>query len=51
VNLASRNVARLLNLDDRGEILRGKRADIIICEVVKPKLKIARVYLTGKRLL
>lgn len=49
VNLASGNVAKLLHLDDRGELLPGKRADIVVGEMKNNKLNILQVFIAGKK--
>lgn len=47
VNLASRNVARVLAINDRGNLARGKRADLILLEKNESRLQIKRTYLRG----
>jgi N-acetylglucosamine-6-phosphate deacetylase len=46
-NLASRNVARVLAIDDRGNLARGKRADLILLEKHEKRLHLQRTYLKG----
>jgi len=47
INLASRNVARVLAIDDRGRLSEGKRADLILLEKNENRLHIRQVYLRG----
>jgi N-acetylglucosamine-6-phosphate deacetylase len=47
VNLASRNVARVLAIDNRGNLARGKRADLILLEKNENRLQIKKTYLRG----
>jgi len=48
IDIASRNVARIYNLDDRGVIASGKRADLIIFEREGNQIKIKKTILQGK---
>jgi N-acetylglucosamine-6-phosphate deacetylase len=48
VNMASRNVAGLYGLNDRGSLSIGKRADIILFESDASQLKIRKTYLEGE---
>lgn len=48
INLASRNVAKVYNLNDRGTLTPGKRADLILFEKEGNKLIIKSTYLGGK---
>jgi N-acetylglucosamine-6-phosphate deacetylase len=47
VNLASRNVARIYNLSDRGTIGPRKRADLILFKKMDNKLIIKETYIKG----
>jgi len=47
INMASKNVARVLNLNDRGRLEPGKRADIILLKLTGNKIKIKETYLGG----
>jgi N-acetylglucosamine-6-phosphate deacetylase len=47
VNLASRNVARVLGMDDRGRLSEGKRADLVLIERRGNRLQVKRAYLRG----
>jgi len=47
INMASANVARIYNLDDRGKLAPGKRADLILFEREDNHLKIKKTYLNG----
>ena len=47
INMASENVARIYNLEDRGTLTLGKRADLILFEREDNKLKIKKTYLNG----
>ena len=44
VDMVTRNPARLYGFNDRGEISVGKRADLILFEVVKGKINILETY-------
>jgi N-acetylglucosamine-6-phosphate deacetylase len=48
VNLASGNVASFYGFADRGELVRGKRADIILIEKKIDELRIINSWLNGK---
>ncbi len=48
VNMATRNVARIYGLADRGSIEPGKRADLILFELLEGKIVIKQVLLNGK---
>jgi N-acetylglucosamine-6-phosphate deacetylase len=48
LNLASRNVARILAMDDRGWLSEGKRADLILIEKKGNRLHVKRIYLRGR---
>ena len=47
IRMASTNPARLYNLDDRGELAAGKRADIILFRIVDNELIINKTYVSG----
>ncbi|MGB7296031.1 MAG: N-acetylglucosamine-6-phosphate deacetylase [Candidatus Aminicenantales bacterium] len=47
VNLACRNVARVLGMDDRGSLSVGKRADLIMFEKCENRLHIKKTYVKG----
>lgn len=47
INMASLNPARLNGLNDRGEISTGKRADIIMFEIVDDEIIIRRTFVKG----
>jgi N-acetylglucosamine-6-phosphate deacetylase len=46
-NLAGRNVARVLAIDDRGNLARGKRADLILLLKREGRLCLQKTYLRG----
>ncbi|RPI27570.1 MAG: N-acetylglucosamine-6-phosphate deacetylase [Acidobacteria bacterium] len=48
IHLATRNPARLYNLNDRGEIATGKRADLILFRLEKGKLTIVKTIVGGQ---
>jgi N-acetylglucosamine-6-phosphate deacetylase len=48
INMASKNVAGVLNLNDRGTLDPGKRADIIMFKLINGKIKIKETYKGGK---
>lgn len=48
INMATRNVASIYSLNDRGNIAIGKRADLILFEQDGTQLKIRKTYLNGK---
>ena len=47
LNLAGRNVARVLAFADRGNLVPGKRADLVLLEKSENRLEIKQVYLKG----
>jgi len=47
INMASVNVACIYNLEDRGKLATGKRADLILFEREDNQLKIKKTYLNG----
>lgn len=51
VNVVSRNPARVMGLDDRGEILPGKRADLIEVRLVDRHPVVRSVWRAGERVL
>jgi alpha-D-ribose 1-methylphosphonate 5-triphosphate diphosphatase len=50
VSLASANVARMLGLDDRGEIVPGKRADLIRVQLIDELPVVRSVWRQGLRI-
>jgi len=48
VNMASRNPARMLGLDDRGEIEVGKRADFVFFTLEEGRISVQKTMLAGK---
>lgn len=48
INMASRNVARIYGLKDRGSLETGKRADLILFERDGNKLEIKKTILKGR---
>ena len=48
IKMASENVARIYNLEDRGSLAPGKRADIILFEKEGNQIKIKETYLSGE---
>lgn len=48
INMASGNVARIYNLENRGILAPGKRADLILFERKDNQLQIRKTYLNGK---
>ena len=48
VNMASGNVARIYNLSDRGSLIPGKRADLILFEMEGTNIKLKQVLIRGK---
>jgi N-acetylglucosamine-6-phosphate deacetylase len=48
VNIASRNVARILGLNDRGRLESGARADLILFELNANTINIKRTWIKGK---
>ena len=49
INMASRNPARLIGLDDVGEIKEGKRADLILFTLEDSEMKIHQTYINGEQ--
>jgi N-acetylglucosamine-6-phosphate deacetylase len=47
IQMASTNPARLYNLDDRGTIEPGKRADLILFQIIDNELVIKQTYVGG----
>jgi N-acetylglucosamine-6-phosphate deacetylase len=48
INMATANVTKLYGIDNLGKILTGKRADLILFELVGNQLKIVKTFLKGK---
>jgi len=48
IHMASRNPARLLGLDDRGEIAEGKRADLVLLTLDDGNLTIRKTIVAGE---
>ena len=48
INMASRNPARILGLDDRGDLSVGKRADLILFTMANNKISIAETVVGGE---
>jgi N-acetylglucosamine-6-phosphate deacetylase len=48
VNLATKNVARVLGLDDRGSLGPGKKADLILFKIADGKIKILQTIKEGE---
>lgn len=48
VNMATRNPARLYGFNDRGIIEKGKRADIVLFQIVDNEIVIMKTYVDGK---
>jgi N-acetylglucosamine-6-phosphate deacetylase len=48
INMASRNVAGILDLKERGSLEKGKRADLILFERNGNEIRIKRTWLKGK---
>lgn len=48
VKMASENASKIYRLNDRGNLDRGKRADIILFDLTGNKLKIEKTFLKGK---
>lgn len=48
INMASRNVARIFDLKERGQLEQGKRADIIMFERNGNEIRLKRTWLKGK---
>jgi N-acetylglucosamine-6-phosphate deacetylase len=47
IRMTSANPAKLIGLNDRGEIAIGKRADLILFQVVDNELIIMQTYVNG----
>jgi N-acetylglucosamine-6-phosphate deacetylase len=47
IDMASSNVARILNLDDRANIYQGKRADLMLFKKEGQSLQIKNIWLNG----
>jgi N-acetylglucosamine-6-phosphate deacetylase len=47
LNLAGRNVAWVLEMNDRGSLSEGKRADLILLEKHENRLQVKKAYLRG----
>jgi N-acetylglucosamine-6-phosphate deacetylase len=47
IDMASGNVARILNLHERGSLVKGKRADIILFERAGSQIQVKKTYLNG----
>ncbi len=50
VNMASANVARIYNFSDRGILIPGKRADLILFEMDGNNIKLKQVVIKGKNI-
>jgi N-acetylglucosamine-6-phosphate deacetylase len=48
INLASKNVARICNLPDRGQIEPGKRADLVLFETEGNTIIIKKTVVKGR---
>jgi N-acetylglucosamine-6-phosphate deacetylase len=48
IRMASTNPARLYGLDDRGRIATGKRADLILFQLIDNELIIKQTYVNGR---
>jgi N-acetylglucosamine-6-phosphate deacetylase len=48
INMASKNAALLFEWNDRGELLPGKRADLLLLEKDGSKLKLRSVFVAGE---
>jgi N-acetylglucosamine-6-phosphate deacetylase len=48
INMASRNVAGIFDLNDRASLAQGKRADLILFERKGNEIRIKRTWLNGK---
>jgi N-acetylglucosamine-6-phosphate deacetylase len=48
VNMASRNPARLYGFNDRGVIEKGKRADIVLFQIIDNEIVIMKTYVNGR---
>ncbi len=47
IRMASMNPAKLYNLDDRGVIAAGKRADLILFRIIENQMVIEKTYVNG----
>jgi len=47
IRMTSFNPAKLYGLDDRGEIAKGKRADIILFKLINDEMVIKKTYVRG----
>ena len=47
IRMTSLNPAKLYGLDDRGEIAKGKRADIILFKLINDEMVIKKTYVRG----
>jgi N-acetylglucosamine-6-phosphate deacetylase len=50
INMASANVARIYNLSDRGSLIQGKRADLMLFEMDGNNIKLKQVVIKGKNI-
>jgi len=48
INMATLNVAGIYNLSDRGSLEPGKRADLVVFEIIDNKLNIKQIIINGK---
>jgi N-acetylglucosamine-6-phosphate deacetylase len=48
INMATRNVARIYHLNDRGSLEAGKRADLILFEMDGNRLIIKQTLVNGR---
>jgi N-acetylglucosamine-6-phosphate deacetylase len=48
IEMASANPAKLYNLNDRGSLEKGKRADIVLFEIIDNEFIIKRTYVSGR---
>jgi N-acetylglucosamine-6-phosphate deacetylase len=48
INMASKNVARVFGWNDRGELLPGKRADILLLKKQGTDLEISQCFISGQ---
>ena len=48
INMATLNVAGIYNLSDRGSLVPGKRADLVVFEIIDNKLNIKQIIINGK---
>lgn len=47
INMAGKNVAKILNLNDRGTLEQGKRADVILYKLIGNTIMFKEIYLGG----